>query len=44
MCGGYFFMDKYKRYERLAAIVKIFSENPNTLINLEYFVNFFWYS
>ena len=34
-------MDKYKRYERLAAIVKIFSENPNTLINLEYFVNFF---
>ena len=34
-------MDKYKRYERLAAIVKIFSENPNTLINLEYFMNFF---
>lgn len=34
-------MDKYKRYERLAAIVKIFSESPNTLINLEYFMNFF---
>ncbi|HHW57558.1 MAG TPA: pur operon repressor [Clostridia bacterium] len=34
-------MNKYKRYERLAALVKIFNENPNTIINLEYFMNFF---
>lgn len=34
-------MNKYKRYERIAAIIKIFDENPNTILNLNYFMEIF---
>ncbi|MGB9679028.1 MAG: pur operon repressor [Thermoanaerobacteraceae bacterium] len=34
-------MNKYKRYERIAVMFKVFSENPNTVIKLEYFMKLF---
>lgn len=34
-------MNKYKRYERISIIFKVLSEAPNTLFNLDYFMNLF---
>ncbi|QSZ27465.1 pur operon repressor [Aceticella autotrophica] len=34
-------MNVYKRYERVSAMLKILSDNPNTLYNLNYFMNMF---
>ncbi|SNX53926.1 pur operon repressor [Thermoanaerobacterium sp. RBIITD] len=34
-------MNIYKRYERISVILKILSENPNTLFNLNYFMDLF---
>ncbi|MBE3578726.1 purine operon repressor [Caldanaerobacter subterraneus subsp. tengcongensis MB4] len=34
-------MEKYKRYERLVALLKFFTDNPNKLVNLEQFMDMF---